>query len=1063
MIKEITAKYNAEKIEKKVTQFWDDSDAYLKTRERRKSGKRLFFVDGPPYTTGHIHLGTAWNKIIKDSILRYYSMNNRYILERPGWDMHGLPIEVKVEGLLGFKSKKDIESFGVENFIEKCKSFALTQKQAMTEQFQRLGVWMQWDDPYMTLKDNYIEAAWWTLKQAHEKALLEVGKRSVNWCPRCETAIADSEVEYSERTDPSIYVKFKIKGEDNTFIVIWTTTPWTIPANVAVAVHPGFEYSKFRAIKQDGSEEILIAATELIENVLKQGRYVDYEVLETILGEELTKLEYESPLLDLVPVQNRIKHGVYLGDFVTVENTGCVHIAPGHGMDDFNLGIKYNLPILCPVGPNGDYTEEAGEYAGKNVREANPVVIEDLKERNRLLAEGKVTHRYGHCWRCKTPIIYLATEQWFLKVTEIKDKMLEEIDAVDWYPDWAGSARFRTWVEGARDWCISRQRYWGIPIPVWKCRKCGKLEVIGTKAELLEKANSIRENKIPDIELHRPYVDRITVPCECSGEKKRVEDVFDVWFDSAVASWATLKFPQTTEGFEEWWPADFITEGHDQTRGWFYSQLGASMVGFGRAPYKSVLMHGFTLDAGGKKMSKSLGNVISPLDIIEKFGADTLRAYVLSSSAPWDDLKFNMEEVETIHRSINILWNVFRFPLPYMALDRFDPLQVNLDSVKEALREEDKWILSRAQSVIKAVDEAMSGYLLHKAVREILEFALEDLSRWYIQLIRPRTWTEANDPDKLAVYSVLYEVYVMLTKLLSPFTPYLAEEMYQNLIRNVDPQAPESVHMCDWPEVNEAYLDPELEAAMDTVRSIVEAASNARQKAGRKLRWPISRIVISPVSEEVSKAVENLSEVLMEQTNSKAIVLTEVNESWAELGLEVIPDPGKIGPVFKKDAGKVISALQKVDGPDLKKAFTESGEFELSLADGTTVTATPGMANFKETLPAGTASAESSAGIIYVDANLTPELEAEGYAREVIRRLQDMRKELDLIVDENILVDVRIEDPRVLELVETLKALIAEEVRARVFKLGSKIKVSGSLVKDWDVEGISMKMGISKE
>ena len=1063
MIKEITAKYNAEKIEKKVTQFWDDSDAYLKTRERRKSGKRLFFVDGPPYTTGHIHLGTAWNKIIKDSILRYYSMNNRYILERPGWDMHGLPIEVKVEGLLGFKSKKDIESFGVENFIEKCKSFALTQKQAMTEQFQRLGVWMQWDDPYMTLKDNYIEAAWWTLKQAHEKALLEVGKRSVNWCPRCETAIADSEVEYSERTDPSIYVKFKIKGEDNTFIVIWTTTPWTIPANVAVAVHPGFEYSKFRAIKQDGSEEILIAATELIENVLKQGRYVDYEVLETILGEELTKLEYESPLLDLVPVQNRIKHGVYLGDFVTVENTGCVHIAPGHGMDDFNLGIKYNLPILCPVGPNGDYTEEAGEYAGKNVREANPVVIEDLKERNRLLAEGKVTHRYGHCWRCKTPIIYLATEQWFLKVTEIKDKMLEEIDAVDWYPDWAGSARFRTWVEGARDWCISRQRYWGIPIPVWKCRKCGKLEVIGTKAELLEKANSIREDKIPDIELHRPYVDRITVPCECGGEKKRVEDVFDVWFDSAVASWATLKFPQTTEGFEEWWPADFITEGHDQTRGWFYSQLGASMVGFGRAPYKSVLMHGFTLDAGGKKMSKSLGNVISPLDIIEKFGADTLRAYVLSSSAPWDDLKFNMEEVETIHRSINILWNVFRFPLPYMALDRFDPLQINLDSVKEALREEDKWILSRAQSVIKAVDEAMSGYLLHKAVREILEFALEDLSRWYIQLIRPRTWTEANDPDKLAVYSVLYEVYVMLTKLLSPFTPYLAEEMYQNLIRNVDPQAPESVHMCDWPEVNEAYLDPELEAAMDTVRSVVEAASNARQKAGRKLRWPISRIVISPVSEEVSKAVENLSEVLMEQTNSKAIVLTEVNESWAELGLEVIPDPGKIGPVFKKDAGKVISALQKVDGPDLKKAFTESGEFELSLADGTTVTATPGMANFKETLPAGTASAESSAGIIYVDANLTPELEAEGYAREVIRRLQDMRKELDLIVDENILVDVRIEDPRVLELVETLKALIAEEVRARVFKLGSKIKVSGSLVKDWDVEGISMKMGISKE
>jgi isoleucyl-tRNA synthetase len=1058
MIKEITAKYNAEQIEKKVTQLWEDSEAYQKTREHRKTGKKLFFVDGPPYTTGHIHLGTAWNKIIKDSILRYYSMNNHNILERPGWDMHGLPIEVKVEGVLGFKSKKDIESFGVENFIEKCKEFALTQKQAMTEQFQRLGVWMNWEDPYMTLKDNYIEAAWWTLKQASEKDLLEVGKRSVNWCPRCETAIADSEVEYSERTDPSIYVKFKVKGEENTFIVIWTTTPWTIPANVAVAVHPDFEYSKFRAIKQDGSEEILITATDLIKNVLKQGRYVDYEVLETMRGDELTKLEYESPIGDLVPIQNEIRHGVYLADFVAVENTGCVHIAPGHGMDDFNLGVKYNLPILCPVGPNGSYTEEAGEYAGKNVREANPIVIEDLRERNRLLAEGTITHRYGHCWRCKTPIIYLATEQWFLKVTEIKDKMLEEIDAVDWYPDWAGSARFRTWVEGARDWCISRQRYWGIPIPVWKCKKCGKLEVIGTKAELLEKSGTAG-----DIELHRPYVDKITIPCECGGEKKRVEDVFDVWFDSAVASWATLQFPQTREQFDEWWPADFITEGHDQTRGWFYSQLGASMVSFGRAPYKSVLMHGFTLDAGGKKMSKSLGNVVSPIDIVDRFGADTLRAYVLSSSAPWDDLKFNLEEVENIHRSINILWNVFRFPLPYMALDNFDPLKISLDSVKDALREEDRWILSRVQSVIKTVDEAMSGYQLHKAVREIMEFILEDLSRWYIQLIRPRTWTEAEDPDKLAAYCVLYEVYVTLTKLISPFMPYLAEEMYQNLIRNADPNALESVHMCDWPTVNEAYLDPELESAMDTVRSIVEAASNARQKAGRKLRWPVSRIIVSPKNEDVAKAVENLRSVLMDQTNSKSIVLTPVGKSWDELGLEVIPDPGKIGPVFKKDAGKVISVLQKVDGFALKKAFSEAGEFELSLADGTRVTVTSNMANFKETLPEGTASAESDAGIVYVDANLNPELEAEGYAREVIRRLQDMRKELDLVVDENIRALVRIEDERVLKLVETLKDLIAEEVRADIFELGSDINVTGALVKDWDVEGIAMKMGIAKK
>ena len=1058
MIKEIISKYDAGRIEKKVMQFWEDSDAYLKTRELRKIGRKFFFVDGPPYTTGHIHLGTAWNKIIKDSILRYYSMNNRYILERPGWDMHGLPIEVKVEGVLGFKSKKDIESFGVENFIAKCKEFAITQKQAMTEQFQRLGVWMQWTDPYMTLKDDYIEAAWWTLKKAYEKDLLDVGKRSVNWCPRCETAIADSEVEYSERTDPSIYVKFKIKNCEDTFIVIWTTTPWTIPANVAVGVNPYVKYSKFRAIKQNGSKEILITATDMIKNVLKQGRYIDYEVLETMDGEDLTKLEYESPVGDLVPIQNKIKHGIYLADFVTIENTGCVHLAPGHGMEDFNLGVKYSLPILCPVGSNGTYTSEAGEYEGKNVREANTIVIKDLEERNRLFAEGTVTHRYGHCWRCKTPIIYLATEQWFLKITEIKEKMLKEIDAVEWYPDWAGSARFRTWVEGARDWCISRQRYWGIPIPIWKCKKCGKLEIIGTKAELLEKAN-VSE----DIELHRPYVDRVIIPCGCGGEKMRIEDVFDVWFDSAVASWATLTFPQTREKFDEWWPADFITEGHDQTRGWFYSQLGASIVGFEKAPYKSVLMHGFTLDAGGKKMSKSYGNVISPLDIIDRFGADTLRTYVLSSSAPWEDLKFNLEEIETIHRSINILWNVFRFPLPYMALDNFDPLQVSIDSIKHALREEDRWILSRVQSVIKAVDEAMKGYLLHKAVREILEFTIEDLSRWYIQLIRPRTWIEADDPDKLAAYCVLYEVYITLTKLISPFMPYLAEEMYQNLILNVDPNALESVHMCDWPKVNEAYLDSGLEAAMDTARSIVEAASNARQKKGRKLRWPISRIIVSPCSEDSAKAVKSLSSVLMDQTNSKAIVLMSVGEWWDELGLEVIPDPGKIGPAFKKDAGKVIFALQKIDGFALKKAFSEIGEFELTLEDGSTAIVTSGMANFKESLPIGIASAESNAGFVYVDANLTPELEAEGYAREVIRRLQEMRKELDLVIDESICASVRIEDKRVLNLIETMENLIAEEVRVDVLDLGSDIDISGALVKNWDVEGIAMKMGIAKK
>lgn len=1056
MIEEITNQYDPQKIEKKVHDFWTEVDAYSKVREHRKGGKKFFFVDGPPYTTGHIHLGTAWNKIIKDSILRYRSMNGHDIIDRAGWDMHGLPIEVKVEGALGFSSKKDIEAYGVGNFIEKCKEFALTQKDAMTGQFQMLGAWLNWEDPYMTLKDEYIEAAWWTIKQAQDKNLLELGKRVVNWCPRCETAIADSEVEYEERKDPSIFVKFKIKDEENTFIVIWTTTPWTIPSNVAVAVHPSFEYSKVKAVTSDGEKEVLIVASELVEALLRKGRYVDYEVLDTMLGEDLTSLSYESPLFDMVPKQESMNHGIYLADFVTAENTGCVHIAPGHGMDDFEIGKKNGLPIFCPVGPDGSYTEEAGEYAGMHIREANKVIIEDLKERGKLLSEGIIEHRYGHCWRCKTPIIYLATKQWFIKIGELKEEMLSEIEKVSWYPDWAGSARFKDWVEGARDWCVSRQRYWGIPIPVWKCNSCDRVHVMGTKKELQEMSGLTE-----DIELHRPYVDEVLLDCQCGGKMKRVEDVFDVWFDSAVASWATLRFPQQKEEFDKWWPADFITEGQDQTRGWFYSQLGASMVAFGKAPYKSVLMHGFTLDDKGRKMSKSLGNVIAPVDVIEKFGADTLRSFVLSSSAPWDDLKFVQGELGNINRTLNILWNVYRFPLPYMVLDNFDPSKVSLESVRPHLRKEDRWMLSRAQSLIADVDDAMAKCTLHRALRSINEFVLEDLSRWYIQLIRPRTWVEADDPDKLAVYRVLYDVFVLTAKVIAPFMPHLAEEMYQNLVRNVYPDAPVSIHMTDWPLIDESLVDKDLEAHMKMVRSIVEAASNARQKVGRKLRWPVSRIVLSPENQQAADAVMDLKSVLMDQTNSKDIVLTGIGESWDELGFEVNPDPGAIGPVFKGDAGKVIGAIKQADATELKTALALEGEFELEIPGGK-VTIKPEMVNFTEALPEMVASAQSSAGVIYVDAKLTREIESEGFTREVIRRVQDMRKELDLAVDDNIRSHIQINDERVLDLVLDREQFIAKETRADVQVIGLDVDSSDSLEKEWNVEGIFMKIGISK-
>lgn len=1051
MIVEVAGQYNAHEIENQIRELWEKSGTYKKVRAQRAGGRKFFFVDGPPYTTGRIHLGTAWNKVIKDSVLRYRSMNGYQLKDRPGWDMHGLPIEVKVEESFGFKNKKDIEAYGVSKFIDRCKEFALRQKDDMTVQFKALGAWMDWDDPYMTLKNEYIEAAWWALKRAHEHDLLERGLRVVNWCPRCETAIADSEVEYWEETDYSIYVKFPVEDEPNTYIVIWTTTPWTIPANVAVAVHPEFDYSKVRAWKDEGQVDVLIMASDLVESVLREGRYKDYEVIEKLTAKDLSELKYKHPLKDLVPRQAEISHGVYTADFVTAENTGCVHIAPGHGLEDFELGLDNDLDIFCPVGEDGRYTEEAGlKYDGKYVKEADGEVILDLADRGLLLAQGRLAHRYGHCWRCKTPIIFIATSQWFLRISDLRDKMLGEVSKVTWYPEWAGSARFSDWISNARDWCISRQRYWGIPLPIWTCPKCGKIEVIGTAAELEEKSGQ----KVP--ELHRPDVDNVLLDCPCGGKMKRSPDVFDVWFDSAVASWATLRFPGDQKAFDEWWPADFITEGHDQTRGWFYSQLGAAMVSFGRAPYRSVLMHGFTLDEQGRKMSKSIGNVVQPEEVLKKYGADTLRLYVLGANAPWEDLHFSWDAVENVDRMLNIFWNAYRFALPYMILDKFDSSKADLSKYENNLRPEDRWILSRINSLALEIRENMDQYQLHRIARSISDFILEDLSRWYIQLVRPRTWIEQDDPDKLAAYATIYEVLVTLSKLMAPFTPFLAETIYQNMVRGLDPNAPESIHMCDWPMPKKELIDKKLEEGMAAVREISEAASNARQKAGRKLRWPVSEIVVSPTEETLDLSF--LEGVLKGQTNSKKITVLKPGEK-PKMNLEMAPVHKKIGPVYKGDARKVVEALKTADPFEIKRQLDSKAQATLSW-EGKSYSLNKDMVEFKEIPPENLSAADFSKGFVYVDVTLTPDLQAEGYAREIIRRIQDMRKELDLRVEDQIKAAIDIEDKTVLDLAQKQKDYVAGEVRAAQMEMGSGLDVKGKLVKDWDIEGLKVKIGI---
>ena len=1066
-MKEVAANFNAQSIEREVQEHWCIHDTYKTVKQHRSAGKPFFFVDGPPYTTGTIHLGTAWNKILKDSILRYLRMNGRNVIDRAGYDMHGLPIEVKVEQELGFESKKDIEKYGIQKFIEQCREFAIRNKLLMDDQFTSLGVWLDFPGAYKTVMPDYIEAAWWTLARAEDKGMLERGHRVVNWCPRCETAIADAEVEYADENDPSVFVKFPLKGRTNEFLVIWTTTPWTLPANVAVAVAKDFEYAKVLA-KKDDKETILWIAEPLVKAVLKKGRCKDYAILETKKGADLVGLEYESPLASCVPLQREIVHKVLAADFVALENTGMVHIAPGHGWDDFVLGTKEGLAIVCPVDGAGKFKEEAGIFAGQFVRDSNENVLVALGDH--LFAKETVTHRYGHCWRCKTPIIFRATSQWFLKISEMRDLMLAEVAKVTWYPDWAGSARFYDWIKEARDWCISRQRYWGIPIPVWVCPKCDHYRVIGTIGELEEASGK------PLKDPHRPFVDEVTIPCSCGGTMKRVEDIFDVWFDSAVASWATLGFPGKTQDFENLWPADFITEGQDQTRGWFYSQLGASIIAFGRAPYKSVCMHGFALDAEGKKMSKSFGNVVTPEEVIAKVGVDVLRLYILSSSAPWDDLKFNWEGVGTVNRAANILWNVYRFPLPYMILDKFEPSNRNgiwdgayIRAHLSHMPDEDRFIISRVNSVAATVDIAVKECQIHRATRELVNFILEDLSRWYIQLVRPRMWSEGDSVDKHHAYETIYYVMRRLISLLAPFCPHLTEEIYQNLRCGNDPA---SIHLLDWNAGDPSLVDASLEHAVGIVRSFDDASANARQAGKRKLRWPVSEVVVVTNSEPVKDAIERLNAVCMDRANARKVSV--VAGRWERIGWQAEPVMKALGKGFGKNSFKVKGLIEAADGNHLK-VETGSGRTVKLGTGGEVFEIGAEHVTFSEKLPADIYSATMPDATVYVDVKLDDDLEKEGYEREVIRRIQEMRKQLDLVVSEFISVEVLVNNTRVFNILRNNSGhTIAGEVLATTpdkgvlftfLKPGDTLRPHDS-IKDWEIEGatetVGMTIGISR-
>ena len=1045
MIKKAKKELKLKELEEAVQQSWKENKTYEKTKSRTKDMPKYYFLDGPPYASGAIHLGTAWNKILKDAIVRYLVMKGLNVRRQAGWDCHGLPIEVMVEGKLGIKNKKEIEERGVDIFIEECKKWAYEHIDIMTGQFERLGVWMDWDAPYMTLKDEYIEAAWWTIKKAHEKGLITNDLRVVTWCPRCETALADAELEYKERADPSIYVKFPVQDRENEYILIWTTTPWTLIANLAVMVHPDFEY-----VRAKTDEGVLIIAKELAP-LLKEHLGLEYEVIQTITGAELEGLKYENPLKDNIKIQpGRNAYSVILADFVSLEEgTGCVHCAPGHGPEDFMACIPYGIEPICPVDGQGKFTNEAGKYQGLTTKKDDSVINNDLTQKGAMLKSGTISHRYGHCWRCKTPIIYRATEQWFIAITKLKEKMLEEIEKVEWVPDWAGSARFRDWIENAKDWTISRQRYWGIPLPIWLCEneECQAMEVIGTRSELEDRGIKLKE-------LHKPFVDEIKLKCKCGHEMTRVPDVLDVWFDSGVAAWASLGYPSKTDEYETWYPADFITEGHDQTRGWFYSQLGCGILAFDMVPYKKVLMHGFTLDEKGEKMSKSLGNIVSPEEVIEKYGADVLRFYVLWSNKPWEDLRFNWDEVKVVQKMFNIFWNVYVFSTTYMSLDGFDHRKVGRD-IKKHYKIEDRWILSRLNSLIRDVTLAFESLHPHKATRALHDFILEDLSRWYITIIRPRTWIDKEDPKKLSAYAVLHEILTKLGVILSPIAPHITEEIYKNLTDE------ESVHLERWVSFNEDAIDQKLETDMVVARKLIEAVASAREKKGIKRRWPVSKIIYQPSTKDAWMSAENLSGLIKTQGNALRL---EIVERFKDIVTKVRPNLTAIGPQFRGDAGAVIEAINSLNDrkageiKEIKKRIKQG--YELSIK-GKKVKLTENHLIFEEAVPERYSMSQFEFGYVFIDTRRDEEIMSQGYAREVVRRIQEMRKEKDMNIEAFITASIKVDNPGITELLKKQKEYITRETRVKelVISNGSDA-VAGGYTRDWRIEGDTFTISI---
>ena len=1050
MYQKVDTNLNFVDREKKVEQFWKENKIFEKSMDSRKEGETYTFYDGPPTANGKPHIGHVLTRVIKDMIPRYRTMKGCMVPRKAGWDTHGLPVELEVEKKLGLDGKEQIEAYGMEPFIQQCKESVWKYKGMWEDFSSTVGFWADMDHPYVTYDDNYIESEWWALKEIWNKNLLYKGFKIVPYCPRCGTPLSAQEVSQGYKTvkERSAIVRFKVVGEEAYFLA-WTTTPWTLPSNLALCVNPDETYCKVKAA--DGYTYYLAEA--LMDKVLGKLAKEDekaYEILETYKGKDLEYKEYE-PLWECTreaaAKQKKKAHFVVCDSYVTMsDGTGIVHIAPAFGEDDNRVGRDYNLPFVQFVDGQGNMAKET-PYAGVFVKKADPLVLVDLDKEGKLFDAPKFEHDYPHCWRCDTPLIYYARESWFIKMTAVKEDLIRNNNTINWIPENIGKGRFGDWLENVQDWGISRNRYWGTPLNIWQC-ECGHMHSVGSRQELFEMSG---DEKAKTVELHRPYIDEITLKCpECGGTMHRVPEVIDCWFDSGAMPFAQHHYPfENQDLFEQQFPADFISEAVDQTRGWFYSLLAESTLLFNKAPYRNVIVLGHVQDENGQKMSKSKGNAVDPFDALEKYGADAIRWYFYINSAPWLPNRFHGKAVvEGQRKFMSTLWNTYAFFVLYANIDEFDPTKYNLDY--DSLPVMDKWLLSKLNSVVKAVDENLASYKIPESARALQEF-VDEMSNWYVRRSRERFWAKGMEQDKINAYMTLYTALVTISKAAAPMIPFMTEDMYQNLVRSVDPSAPESIHLCDFPQVKEEWINKELEDDMEALLKVVVLGRAARNTANIKNRQPIGTMFV-----KAEKEMDQFyTDIIADELNVKEVKFAKDVESFISYSFK--PQLRTVGPKYGKLLNGIRTALTELNGTEAMKELKETGLLTLDI-DGNKVELAEEDLLIETAQTEGYVTETDGDTSVVLDTNLTPELIEEGFVREIISKIQTMRKEAGFEVMDKIHVYAK-DNQRIMDIMENHRDEIMSEVLAEEITLNE----TDGYVKEWSINKENVVLGVTPE